>query len=168
MNKILLSFLIVSFHVLAIAAEKVGNMPSEARLRELLRKSETAYSLATTHLGVFQSSRVNSLTNRIQDDQRVIQQTIRDTARIKDLEVPEKTVTIVSDPINEQDYLERQLSLHREMLVIVSSSSSPVLRNMEKRLTNSYENVKKNRDNPVRASKVKLKIKRNRSKKADI
>lgn len=137
--------------------------PAEVSERQsALRQSEAAFALATANLGNFQDPRINSLSNRIQDDQRVIIRTLGG-----------RTATVPTDPLDARDYVERQIELHEELLRSLKESDSPVLRNMISRVETILENARSIKDETLEAqestappkhplSRKKLKLKKDK------
>jgi len=109
----------------------------------VLRISKEAYALASSNRASFRDARMNAITKRIQDDQRVIQETVIDTARMKDLTLKTDTLrSYASQNSDRNEFLDAQKKLSEEMLQVLTESSSPVLKNMELRVQTTLGNIK--------------------------
>jgi hypothetical protein len=135
----ILSFLLLS--TMSWARNGSEKTSTEKIFAKILSYSKDAYVLATAHRGHFQDSRLNALTSRIQDDQRVLLETIGDTERMKNLDLPPLTISRSHHQLSEDLYLDREIAIHEEILRNISKSSSPVLKNMKKRIETALSNA---------------------------
>ncbi|MBA2403804.1 MAG: hypothetical protein H0V66_03455 [Bdellovibrionales bacterium] len=113
---------------------------------KIFRESRSAYALATAHIGTFKDPQLNALTNRIQDDQRVLMQTIQDTARMKDFELPASPGPTTLQRLSVESFLEQEIEIHENILNDIKNSSSPVLMNMRQRVQTALENARRIHD----------------------
>jgi hypothetical protein len=113
------------------------------RFLEVLRQSETASAIAAVHVGSFRESALNALANRIQDDNSVIQKTLRDTARARHLRIPRKEVAIPSASSTREKFLRQEIAVHEKILKLIRESSSPVLKNIERRIDVILDNARR-------------------------
>jgi hypothetical protein len=140
LSLLLILFLISSLPALSGEAKK---SVEDDNFRTLLHESETAYALATAHLGSFKDSRINALSNRIQDDERVIQKALQDTARLRGFHLSGKTAAIPGAASSPEDFLRRQVELHEKILEALEKSTVPVLKNIKPRVERTAKNAKK-------------------------
>jgi hypothetical protein len=150
---LLFLFCFFSYHALATDSAR---SPEEKSFQSLLRESEAAYALATAHLGAFKDSRLNALTNRIQDDERVIQKALRDTARLRGFKLPVKEAVIPGEVSSPEDYLRRQVELHAKILAGLEKNSFPVLKNIQPRVERTSMNAKKLRKEFIEAEEESM------------
>lgn len=129
--------------VLILPALVFGKSPT---LRELEVSAEEALSLASANLGTFSDPRINALTRRIYGDQRIILETIKDTARRQEIELPQREVLLPVPPRNAQDYLREQIRIHARFLRSLEASEGVVFKNMIPRVRTILENARRLQD----------------------
>ena len=140
---IFLTTTLTSYGVVPEKAKTARSQSDQNKYFEkIFRESREAYALATAHIGTFQEPRLNALTNRIQDDQRVLLKTLRDTARMKDFDLPASPGSTTLQHLSTDSFLEQEIALHENILKDIKNSSSPVLENMRQRVQTALENAR--------------------------